>query len=114
MEPTAVCRPANKGRRYPADPPRVEEIVAVMRQAGSGPHGLRLRGLIVVLWRAGCGLRKRSRYMSPTSSLTRAGSSCAAAKAGGVEQSGWMTGVGNSCAPGSIIGACFPSARCSA
>ena len=26
--------PANKGRRYPADPPRVEEIVAVMRQAG--------------------------------------------------------------------------------
>jgi site-specific recombinase XerD len=45
--------PANKGRRYPADPPRVEEIVAVMREAGHRPHGLRLRGLIVVLWRAG-------------------------------------------------------------
>lgn len=45
--------PANKGRRYPADPPRVEEIVAVMRQAGSRPHGLRIRGSIVVLWRAG-------------------------------------------------------------
>jgi integrase len=28
-------RPGNKGRRYPADPPRVEEIVAVMRQAGT-------------------------------------------------------------------------------
>ena len=28
--------PRNKGRRYPADPPRVEEIVAVMRQAGPG------------------------------------------------------------------------------
>ncbi len=26
--------PANKGRRYPADPPRVEEIIAVMREAG--------------------------------------------------------------------------------
>jgi hypothetical protein len=26
--------PRNKGMRYPADPPRVEEIVAVMRQAG--------------------------------------------------------------------------------
>jgi site-specific recombinase XerD len=46
-------RPANKGRRYPADPPRVEEIVAVMRQAGTDGYGLRLRGLIVMLWRAG-------------------------------------------------------------
>ncbi len=45
--------PRNKGRRYPADPPKIEEIVAVMRQAGDGLHGRRLRGLIVVLWRAG-------------------------------------------------------------
>jgi len=45
--------PRNKGRRYAADPPRVEEIVAVMRQAGQGLHGARTRGLIVVLWRAG-------------------------------------------------------------
>jgi site-specific recombinase XerC len=45
--------PRNKGRRYPADPPTVSEIVAVMRQAGDDPHGRRLRGLIVVLWRAG-------------------------------------------------------------
>jgi hypothetical protein len=26
--------PGNKGLRYPADPPKVEEIVAVMRTAG--------------------------------------------------------------------------------
>src|SRR5579871_617129 len=45
--------PRNKGLRYPADPPRVEEIVAVMREAGDGPHGDRARGLVVVLWRAG-------------------------------------------------------------
>ncbi len=45
--------PGNKGMSYPADPPRVEEIVAVMRQAGGGAHGDRLRGLVVVLWRAG-------------------------------------------------------------
>jgi site-specific recombinase XerD len=45
--------PANKGRRYPADPPRVEEIITVMRAAGDRPHGLRLRALIIVLWRAG-------------------------------------------------------------
>lgn len=45
--------PRNKGMRYPADPPRVEEIVAIMRQAGDGIHGARMRGLIVVLWRSG-------------------------------------------------------------
>ena len=45
--------PRNKGIRYPADPPTVEEIIAVMRGAGDGVHGRRLRGLILVLWRAG-------------------------------------------------------------
>jgi integrase len=45
--------PRNKGIRYPADPPTVEEIIDVMRAAGDGVHGRRLRGLIVVLWRAG-------------------------------------------------------------
>jgi site-specific recombinase XerD len=45
--------PGNKGLRYPADPPKVEEIIAVMRTAGYGPHGRRLRALIVTMWRAG-------------------------------------------------------------
>jgi integrase len=45
--------PRNKGLRYPPDPPSVEEIIAVMRAAGEGVEGLRLRGLIVVLWRGG-------------------------------------------------------------
>jgi site-specific recombinase XerD len=45
--------PRNKGRRYPPDPPTVEEIIAVMRLAGDEPDGLRLRGVIVMLWRAG-------------------------------------------------------------
>src|SRR3954469_19963815 len=45
--------PRNKGMRYPADPPTIEEIVTVMRRAGDSVHGRRLRGLIVVLWRAG-------------------------------------------------------------
>jgi site-specific recombinase XerD len=45
--------PANKGQRYPADPPTVDEIVAVMRQAGDGRPGRRMHGLVVVLWRAG-------------------------------------------------------------
>ena len=45
--------PRNKGLRYPPDPPTVEEIIKVMRAAGDIPEGLRLRGVIVVLWRAG-------------------------------------------------------------
>ena len=46
--------PRNKGQRYPADPPTVEEIIAVMHAAGDDDtDAVRLRGLIVVLWRAG-------------------------------------------------------------
>jgi len=45
--------PRNKGMRYPADPPTVQEIIAVMREAGTDRHGARLRALIVVLWRGG-------------------------------------------------------------
>jgi site-specific recombinase XerD len=45
--------PRNKGVRYPADPPTVEEIVAVMRKIPVDRHGLRLRAMIVVLWRGG-------------------------------------------------------------
>jgi hypothetical protein len=43
--------PRNRGQRYPADPPTVDEIVAVMRQAEDTRHGHRLTPLIVVLWR---------------------------------------------------------------
>ncbi len=56
---TAGRAPRNKGRRYPADPPRVEEIIAVMRAAGAGLRGARLRGLLVVLWRAGLRIHER-------------------------------------------------------
>ena len=45
--------PRNKGQPYPADPPTVGEIVAVMRRAAHTRHGHRLNALIVVLWRAG-------------------------------------------------------------
>jgi integrase len=45
--------PRDKGQRYPADPPTVDEIVAVMRQGTQARYGARLNGLIVVLWRAG-------------------------------------------------------------
>jgi hypothetical protein len=59
--------PRNKGLRYPADPPTVEEIVTVMRTAGDGLHGQRLRGLIVVLWRAGFRIDARATRGRPRS-----------------------------------------------
>jgi integrase len=45
--------PRNKGEQYPADPPTVEEIIAVMSAVGDRADGHRLRALIVLLWRAG-------------------------------------------------------------
>jgi hypothetical protein len=56
----AARPPHNKGLRHPADPPKVEEIIAVMRAAGDRPHGRRLRALIVLLWRAGLRIHGRS------------------------------------------------------
>ncbi len=49
----AGCGPPNKGLRFPADPPTVEEIILVMREAGTRPYADRTRGLIAILWRAG-------------------------------------------------------------
>jgi integrase len=48
----AGCAPRNKRLRYPANPPTVEEIVSLMRQASDDRHCWRLRAL-VVLWRGG-------------------------------------------------------------
>jgi site-specific recombinase XerD len=49
----AGLAPGNKGLRYPAEPPKVKEIIAVMRASDDDAHGRRLRGLIVIMWRAG-------------------------------------------------------------
>src|SRR5215216_961543 len=88
--------PRNKGIRYSADPPTVEEIVAVMRAAGDGVHGRRLRGLIVVLWRAG--LRIHEALALTEAHLTCAADrySSAAARAAAAARSAWTTGPGNS------------------
>lgn len=46
-------KPRNAGQRYPADPPTIAEIVAVMKACEPDLAGQRLRGLIVLLWRSG-------------------------------------------------------------
>src|SRR5215207_11658536 len=71
--------PRNKGMRYPADPPTVEEIIAVMRRAPDDRHGARLRPMIVVLWRAGPRVQEALALGGATS--TRGGGRCSSAKA---------------------------------
>jgi integrase len=73
--------PRNKGQRYPADPPTVAEIVAVMRHAGTGLHAARVRALIVVLWRAG--LRIHEALALREADPTRAADRCSCAEARG-------------------------------
>ena len=50
---TEAARHATRASGFPADPPTVEEIVAVMRAIHDRADGHRLRALIVLLWRAG-------------------------------------------------------------
>jgi integrase len=92
--------PGNKGLRYSADPPRVEEIIAVMRTAGDGPHGRRLRALIVIMWRAG--LRIQEALALTEGDLDRAAAHCwsARARADAAGRSAWTRGDGNSSSPG--------------
>jgi site-specific recombinase XerC len=88
--------PGNKGRKYPADPPRVEEIVAVMRRAGERPAGMRVRGLIVVLWRAGLRVSEALALTEETSSQGGVRCSSAIAREVGDGRLGWTTGDGAS------------------
>ena len=92
--------PRNKGMRYPADPPTVDEIVAVMRHTADDRHGWRVRAMIVVLWRAGLRIRRRSRSKSTTSTTGADRSWSVAARAAADARSGRMSGAGSSSARG--------------
>ena len=106
--------PRNKGLRYPPDPPTVEEVIAVMRAGGENVDGLGLRGLIVVLWRAG--LRISEALALAEVILTRRGgrSWCGAGKVASAARSGWTAGPGNNSRPGSPSAPRSRSAPCSA
>jgi hypothetical protein len=92
--------PGNKGPRYPADPPKIEEIIAVMRAAGNGTHGRRLRGLIVVMWRAG--LRIQEALALTEGDLDQGADRywSGAARADAAARSAWTPGDGHNCSPG--------------
>lgn len=60
-------RPPRNGQRYPADPPNIEEIVAVMLESGDDLHGRRLRGVIAVVGNWPSKSTRRSRSPRPIS-----------------------------------------------
>src|SRR5215216_7382281 len=108
-------RPRKKGMRYPAYPPTIEEIVSVMRHAGDGVHGLRLRGLIVVLWRAGLRIGEALALAGGRPRSAASGRCwCGAARAAAAARWGWTTGRGSSSSHGSRGGSSCRSDRCSA
>ena len=91
--------PRNKGLRYPPDPPTVEEIIAVMRAAGDDAEGLTLRGVIIVLWRAG--LRISEALALTESDLVTAGVWwCGAERVASVARWAWTAGRGTSLSRG--------------
>jgi integrase len=92
--------PHNKGIRYPADPPTVEEIVAVMRHAADDRHGFRLRAMIVVLWRAGLRVQEALALVEHDLDARRGSVLVRNGKAAGA-RSAWTSGAGSSCARGS-------------
>jgi integrase len=104
--------PRNKGMRYPADPPTVDEIVAVMRHTSDDRHGWRLRAIIVVLWRAG--LRIREALALTEHDLDPRRGSILVRQGGRRREVGMDDGAGNSCGPGSSCAPSCRSGRCSA
>ena len=107
--------PRNKGRVYPADPPTVDEIVAVMRQTPPDTHGLRLRALIVVLWRGGLRIQEALSLIESDLDPRRGSILIPEAKGTVVGKSGWTAGRGQIISRhGSPPVPSCRSARCSA
>jgi hypothetical protein len=92
--------PRNKGMRYPADPPTVEEIVTVTRTAGDGVHGCRLHGVIVVLWRAGLRIHEALALSEADLDHRRGRYLFVGERAGAAATSAWTSGPGSNCSRG--------------
>ena len=106
--------PGNKGVRYPADPPKVEEIIAVMRASGDAAHGRRLRGLIVLMWRAGLRIQETLALTEGDLDPRRGAVLGRRGKGGAVAKSAWTHRDGSSSSLGLTCGARSRSVRCCA
>jgi integrase len=86
--------PRNKGLRYPPDSPSVDEIIAVMRVAGDSLSGVRLRALIVVLWRGGLWISEALALAEGDLDPVRGAVLIRRGRAGAGARSDWTAGVG--------------------
>ncbi len=88
--------PRNKGERYPADPPTVDQIVSIMRTIGDRADGHRLRALIVLLWRAS--LRISDALALQDNDLDRSRGACLSdvGRVASDGRLGWIAGRGSS------------------
>jgi hypothetical protein len=77
-----------------------------MRAAGDDLHGRGLRGLVVVLWRAGLRINEALALNEPD--LDHRRGSCGAARAAGVAKSAWTSGRGSNCSQWLISRLGFP------
>ena len=105
--------PRNKGMHYPADPPTVEEIVAVMR-ARRQPPWLAAARDDRVLWRGGLRVQEALALTEHDLDPRRGRCSCATARAAAAARSAWTPGDGSNCVPGSQTVSSYRSGRCSA
>ena len=107
--------PRNKGMVYPVDPPTVDEIVAVMRKIPSDRHRIRLRALIVVLWRGGLRIQEALSLIESDLDPRRGAVLVRAGKGNKRREVGMDSGRGAITSHhGSPAGPSCPSARCSA
>jgi integrase len=88
--------PRNKGQRYPVDPPTVEEIIALMHAAGNDHDAVRLRALIIVLWRAGLRISEALALSESDLDLHRGAVLVRRGKAASAARSEWIGGPGSS------------------
>ena len=92
--------PRNKGEQYPADPPTVEEIIAVMRTIGERAEAHRLRALIVLLWRAGLRISEALALQESDLDRSRGAVLIRRGKAASGARSGWTVGRGSNSSRG--------------
>ena len=85
----------DEGEQYPADPPTVEEIVAVMRTISDRVDGHRLRALIVCSGARDYGSAKRWRCTRPIWTGPAAPYSSGTARAASAARSVWTAGHGS-------------------
>jgi site-specific recombinase XerD len=71
-----------------------------MRRAETTDHGLRLRALVVVLWRAGLRIGEAMALTEPDLDRAAARSSRAKARAASAAKLGWTAGASTSSGPG--------------